>query len=97
MFRLKIIFYFIIRPGLPSTYPSLMPFKNDKFDYIITVCNNAKDLCPVFPGKYQSIHWDIEDPVLAGGTEEEQHAMFREIREELEYLIRGFLKSKTDI
>ncbi len=47
------------------------------FSYVITVCDSAKELCPVFPGEYNAIHWSIEEPASAEGTETERMNDFR--------------------
>jgi arsenate reductase len=47
------------------------------------VCDNAKQTCPVFPGKHEKIHWDLEDPAEAQGSEEERIVVFRKIRDEI--------------
>ena len=62
---------------------SAMEFLGQQFDYIITVCDNAKQTCPVFPGKHEKIHWDLEDPAEAQGSEEERMVVFRKIRDEI--------------
>jgi len=62
---------------------SAMEFIGQQFDYIITVCDNAKQTCPVFPGKHKKIHWDLEDPAEAQGSEEERIVVFRTIRDEI--------------
>ena len=49
---------------------SVTEFLGQVFDYIITVCDNAKQTCPMFPGQYEKMHWDIEDPADAKGSEE---------------------------
>jgi arsenate reductase len=69
-----------------------MEFIGQQFDYVITVCDNAKQTCPVFPGKYDKIHWDLEDPAEAQGSEEERLAFFRRIRDEIKNNILAFIK-----
>jgi arsenate reductase len=69
-------------------------FLNERFDYVITVCSNAREVCPVFPGKYESIHWDIEDPTSVPGTMEKKLNKFREVRDTIEKNILDFLKRK---
>jgi arsenate reductase len=75
-----------------QTSNSIDQFKEQNFDYVITVCDRAKQTCPVFPGKYKKIHWSLEDPGLVQGTEEEKLRAFRETREKLRERIQGFLK-----
>jgi arsenate reductase len=59
-------------------------FINDSFDYVITVCDNAKETCPVFLGKVQHrLHLGFDDPAEAFGTEEEVLAVFRRVRDEI--------------
>jgi arsenate reductase (thioredoxin) len=59
-------------------------FINDSFDYVITVCDNAKETCPVFHGKVQHrIHLGFDDPAEAIGTEKEVLAVFRRVRDEI--------------
>jgi len=62
-------------------------FEGQSFDYVLTVCDNAKESCPVFPGHLNRIHKGFEDPPSVQGTEEERLAIFRRVRDEiLEYL-----------
>ncbi len=59
-------------------------FLNKSFDYVITVCDNAKETCPVFLGKVgKQLHIGFEDPAEAFGTEEEILSVFRKIRDEI--------------
>ena len=63
-------------------------------DTVITVCDNAKETCPIFPGTRHQLHWSFEDPAAAGGTTEEQLAMFRKIRDQIYGRIKNeFLKA----
>jgi arsenate reductase len=55
-------------------------FVNHSFDYVITVCDNAKESCPVFPGTVQKIHWSFEDPAAIEGSEAARQAAFRSAR-----------------
>ena len=70
---------------------SVNEFLEQEFDYVITVCNHAKQVCPVFPGQYERIHWDIEDPADAKGSEQEKLAFFRKIRDEIKEKCLEFL------
>jgi len=54
-----------------------------KFDYAITVCDNANEACPIFPGGTRRLHWSFEDPSAATGTDEERLAVFRRVRDEI--------------
>ena len=58
-------------------------FIGEKFDCVVTVCDNAKQTCPVFPGEVEKVHWDLQDPAEAQGTEEEKLVAFREIRDQV--------------
>ena len=62
------------------------------FDYVITVCNNAHESCPIFPGKTKVIHVGFEDPAAASGTPEEVLTVFRKIRDQ----IRDFIVTLPD-
>ena len=63
-------------------------FENQSFDYVVTVCDNAKESCPVFPGHLNRIHQGFEDPAALKGTEAERLSLFRKVRDE----IRNYLK-----
>jgi arsenate reductase len=70
---------------------SVDEFANQEFDYVITVCDNAKEHCPVFPGKTTRIHWSFEDPAAAEGDEESRLAVFRRVRDEIRARLREFI------
>ena len=73
-------------------------FKSQSFDYVLTVCDNAKESCPIFPGKTVTIHRNFEDPAAIEGASEERLAAFRRVREALrEYLhtLAGSLSPST--
>jgi arsenate reductase (thioredoxin) len=59
-------------------------------DYVITLCGDANDKCPVIPPSVRREHWDLDDPAKAKGTEEEVLAVFRRVRDEIEKRIRRF-------
>ncbi|MEO1765786.1 arsenate reductase ArsC [Thiobacter aerophilum] len=61
----------------------LTEFLNQEFDYIITVCDRARDNCPTFPGDNARIHWRFEDPAAARCSEAEQLGVFRRVRNEI--------------
>jgi arsenate reductase (thioredoxin) len=53
------------------------------FQFVITVCSNAREKCPVFPATFKSLHWDIADPAAAIGSHDEKLAAFRRARDEI--------------
>ncbi len=62
---------------------SVEEFAGQDFDFVITVCDNAKENCPVFPSKSVKIHWSFDDPAEAQGTHDEQLSVFRGVRNEI--------------
>lgn len=72
---------------------SVDEFLGQKFRYVITVCDNAKESCPVFPGRAERIHWSFQDPAEAQGTEEERRAVFRRIRDQIADRVRTFAQT----
>ncbi len=62
---------------------SVDEFLGEEFDYVITVCDNANEHCPVFPGKTKRIHWSFEDPAAATGDEKVQFDVFRRVRDQI--------------
>ncbi len=69
-------------------------YLNDTFDYVITVCDNAKETCPVFINAKEMVHWSFEDPADANGSPEEVMDVFRRVRNEIKQEILGFIKDK---
>jgi arsenate reductase len=67
---------------------SLDRFLGRSFDYVITVCDRARDRCPTLPGDTERIHWGFDDPAAATGTREEQLAQFRRVRNEISERLR---------
>ena len=72
---------------------SVDEFTGQEFDYVITVCDNAKESCPVFPSNVKRIHWSFDDPAEATGSEEEKLAIFRRVRDEIREKLREFASS----
>jgi arsenate reductase len=72
---------------------SVNEFLDRDFDYVVTVCDNAKENCPYFPGKTQRLHWSFEDPAAIEGNEATRLAAFRQIREQIRARIEEFSKS----
>ena len=73
---------------------SVNMFLHETFDYVITVCDGAKEVCPVFTGnvKYRR-HMGFEDPANAKGTDEEKLKIYRKVRDEIEEAFRNFHKN----
>jgi arsenate reductase (thioredoxin) len=71
---------------------SVDEFIGQDFAYIITVCNNAKETCPVFPGRAERIHQSFEDPPPPGvGSDEERLSIFRRVRDEIREWMKTFI------
>jgi arsenate reductase len=64
-------------------------FAGQVFDYVLTVCDDAKEACPFFPGETQRIHRSFEDPAALQGTESERLVFFRRVRDEIRAYLRG--------
>jgi arsenate reductase len=69
---------------------SVSEFEGQHFDYVVTVCDNAKESCPIFPGATNSIHRSFEDP--AGSPLERQLQQFRRVRDEMSDWLRDFVR-----
>jgi arsenate reductase len=65
-------------------------FDGQQFDYVITVCDNARETCPVFLGTAHKLHHDFEDPAAVTGSQEERLAVFRRVRDQLRAYLRDF-------
>jgi len=70
---------------------SVGEFLGQRFDYVITVCDRARATCPVFPGGSETLHWGIDDPAEAAGTDAERQAAFDRALRELSGRIHTFL------
>jgi arsenate reductase len=64
------------------------------FGIIITVCSNAEEKCPTFPGVSTRLHWPFDDPASVSGSQEEQLAKFREVRDQIEAKVKSWLKER---
>jgi arsenate reductase len=69
---------------------SVDEFADRKFDYVLTVCDNAKESCPIFSGHANRLHRNFEDPAAAQGSETERLAVFRRVRDEIREYLKGF-------
>jgi len=70
---------------------SVEEFKGQEFDYVITVCDNANEQCPVFPGNTKRIHWSFEDPAAVEGDGVKRLAIFRRVRDEIRGRLLAFI------
>jgi arsenate reductase len=74
----------------------LSEFLAEKVETVITVCGNADQACPMFPGQVNRHHWGFDDPAHASGTEEEQFAVFRRVRDEIARTFRAYAAGRLD-
>ncbi len=70
---------------------TLERYLGEDFEYVVTVCDDANESCPIFPGAKERLHWSFEDPSKASGDEEEQLVVFRRVRSEIQARIEGEL------
>jgi arsenate reductase (thioredoxin) len=70
---------------------TLERYLGQPFDYVITVCDDANEVCPVFPGARRRLHWSFEDPAQATGSEEERLRVFQSVRDEIRDRVKGEL------
>ena len=75
---------------------SIDEFARQQFDYVITVCDNAKQNCPIFPAATSRIHWSIEDPAAVDGAEQTRLAAFRAARDDLRERLLKFIESARE-
>jgi arsenate reductase len=66
-----------------QTSKTLDPYVDQRFDHVITVCDDANESCPIFPNAAHRVHWSLPDPSKATGTEEQQLAVYRKVRDDL--------------
>lgn len=69
---------------------SVDEFAGREFDYVITVCDNARESCPVFPGKTERVHWSFDDPAAVEGGWDERLAAFRRVRDDIGERLRAW-------
>lgn len=69
---------------------SVDEFTGQRFDYVLTVCDNARESCPFFPGGTEPIHRNFEDPAALEGSEEQRLALFRRVRDEIRRYLNSF-------
>jgi arsenate reductase len=69
---------------------SVEEFAARDFDYVLTVCDNAKESCPIYPGHGNRLHHSFEDPAAVQGTDEYRLAAFRRVRDQIRDYLKGF-------
>ncbi|RYD85643.1 MAG: arsenate reductase ArsC [Verrucomicrobiaceae bacterium] len=74
----------------------LSEFLDREVETIITVCGNADQACPMFPGQVHRYHWGFDDPAHAIGTEEEKMAVFRRVRDEIRRVFDAYAAGRRD-
>jgi arsenate reductase (thioredoxin) len=72
-------------------------FLQEPFDFVITVCDNAAESCPLFPGPAQRIHWSFPDPAGVEGSEEERLHSFRLVRDAIEQQLQAWVASLSAV
>jgi len=75
---------------------SVNEFTGQHFDYVLTVCDNARETCPIFPGETATIHHNFEDPAAVQGSEDERLAVFRRVRDEIRGYLQGFANTPEE-
>ncbi|MCA9016055.1 MAG: arsenate reductase ArsC [Planctomycetaceae bacterium] len=78
-----------------NTSKSLDQFTDQDFDLVVTVCDNAKESCPVFTRATLTLHWPFDDPADATGSDEEKMHTFRRVRDEIKAKIQTFLADES--
>ena len=74
---------------------ALEAYAGAPFDVAVTVCDDAREACPFFPGAARTLHWSFDDPAAATGSEEEQLAVYRRVRDEIEERIASELLAEA--
>ena len=70
---------------------SVMDFVGQPFDYVVTVCDRARESCPYFPGGQETLHWGFDDPAEATGSEAQRRAVFERVLGEVSHRVRTFI------
>jgi arsenate reductase len=79
-----------------NTSKHLDEFLEDKIETVITVCGNADQACPTFPGQLNRHHWPFDDPAHADGSEDEQFVVFRRVRDEIRAVFGAYADGRHD-
>ena len=69
---------------------SVDEFAGTNFDYVLTVCDNAKESCPIYPGHGKRLHHNFDDPAAVQGSDEERLSAFRRVRDEIRSYLNNF-------
>lgn len=77
----------------PQRSKSVDEFLGEEFDHVITVCDNANENCPVFPGNVDRIHWSFDDPAAVIGDHEMRLTEFRRVRDEIKNKLESFSRT----
>jgi len=81
---------------MPGQYPKNVDrFRDEAFDYVITVCDQAAESCPVFPGGGERIHWSFEDPSQATGNDDQRLEVFRRVRDQIKRRIVEWIRTNS--
>lgn len=75
---------------------SMNEFLQQPVETVITVCGNADQACPLFPGQVNRYHWGFDDPAHASGTEEEKLVVFRRVRDEIKLVFEAYAAGRRD-
>jgi len=75
---------------------SMNEFLDKSIETVITVCGNADQACPIFPGQVHRYHWGFVDPARAEGTEEEKLRIFREVRDQIQMVFQAYGAGRRD-
>lgn len=75
---------------------SVDDFVQQQFDYVITVCDDANESCPIFPNARHRLHWSFPNPSAAGGTREERLAVFRTVRDGIKVRLKEIVSGQAD-
>ena len=71
-------------------------FAGQPFDLVVTVCDEAAEECPYFPGAHRQVHWGFPDPSAASGTDGERLAVFRAVRNAIAARVEAFVREQED-
>lgn len=74
----------------------LNEFLSQPVETVVTVCGNADQVCPMFPGQVNRYHWGFDDPAHATGTEEEKLGVFRRVRDEIRRVFEAYAAGRND-